>query len=186
LRAALPNSTAGSRAPSWSPPVGHLLEIFRGPPPPPEVTTSAASGRRRPGIRIHRSTLHPLDVSTFEGIRVTTLPRMLLDLAPRLTPEQLGRAWHEAWVRHDTRPYMVEACIARNPRKPGAAKLRRALHADVTLSIELLSYRFHASRHAFEADVARRRRSNHIACTYGDIVERPARTAGELRRLLAG
>ncbi|MEA2218647.1 MAG: hypothetical protein QOJ35_1273 [Solirubrobacteraceae bacterium] len=206
-------------------PVGHLLKIFRGPPPPPEVTTSAASGRRRPGIRIHRSTLHPLDVATFEGIPVTTLPRMLLDLAPRLTPEQLVRACHEAWVHHGTRPSMVEACIARNPRKPGAAKLRRAFHADVTLSmledafvallaahdlppartnidhrgdkvdchwpdlgvtVELLSYRFHASRHAFEADVARRRRSNHIAYTYGDVVERAMQTVRELAPLLDG
>ncbi len=204
-------------------PVGHLLKVFRGAPPPPEVTTSAASGRKRPGIRIHRSALHPLDIADFEGIRITTLPRMLLDLAPRLTPEQLARACHEAWVRQGTAPDMVEACIARNPRKPGITKLRRALLADVTLSvledafvallasyrlppartnidvrgdkvdchwpdigltIELVSYRFHASRRAFEADVARRRRSNHIAFSYGDIVERPAQTANELWRLL--
>ena len=54
------------------------------------------------------------------------------------------------------------------------------------LVVELLSYRFHASRQAFEADVARRRRSNHVAYTYGDIVERGARTAAELRTLLGG
>jgi hypothetical protein len=47
-----------------------------------------------------------------------------------------------------------------------------------------VSYRFHGSRQAFEADVARRRRSNHIASSYGDIVERPAQTARELRALL--
>jgi hypothetical protein len=120
---------------------------------------------------------------------------------------------------------MIEACIARNPRKPGIAKLLRALRADVTLSvledafvallaaydlppartnidhrgdkvdchwpdlgmtIELVSYRFHGSRHAFEADVARRRRSNHLAYSYGDIVERPAATAKELKALLYG
>ena len=176
-------------------PVGYLRRVFRGGTPPrPEVTTSAASGRKRPGIRIHRSALHRLDVETIEGIPVTTLPRMLLDLAPRLSPEQLARACHEAWIRHGTSPPMVEACIARNPGKPGAAKLLRAMLADVTLSvledafvallerynlpaartnidvrgdkvdchwpqlgvtIELLSYRFHASRQAFEADVSR-------------------------------
>ncbi len=204
-------------------PVGYLRGVFRGPAPRPEVTTSAASGRRRPGIRIHRSALHRLDVEKFEGIRVTTLPRMLLDLSPRLSPEQLARACHEAWIRHSTTPQMVQACIERNPRKPGAAKLLRAMLADVTLSvledafvalleryrlpaartnidvrgdkvdchwphlgltIELVSYRFHGSRQAFEADVARRRRSNHIAYSYGDIVERPAQTARELRALL--
>jgi hypothetical protein len=47
-----------------------------------------------------------------------------------------------------------------------------------------LGYRFHASRHAFEADVARRRRSNHVAYTYGDVFERGARTAAEIAALL--
>jgi hypothetical protein len=52
------------------------------------------------------------------------------------------------------------------------------------LTIELLSYRFHATRQAFEADVARRRRSNHVAYTYGDVVERPRQTADEVGALL--
>jgi hypothetical protein len=121
------------------------------------------------------------------------------------------------------RPGAVEACVARNRHKKGAAKLRRALGADVTLSaledrflamlrrhdlllprtnvdragdkvdcrwpqhgltVELLSYRFHATRRAFEADVARRRRSNHLAYTYGDVLDRDAATAAELRRRL--
>jgi hypothetical protein len=56
----------------------------------------------------------------------------------------------------------------------------------VGLTIELLSYRFHGSRRAFEADVARRRRSNHLAYTYGDVVERPTRTVAELAALLYG
>ena len=52
------------------------------------------------------------------------------------------------------------------------------------LTIELLSYRFHASRRAFEDDVARRRRSRHLAYTWGDVFERGAQTATELARLL--
>ena len=56
-------------------------------------------------------------------------------MAPRLTPAQLARACHEAWVRHETRPQWIEACIARNPHKPGAAKLRAALGSDATLSV---------------------------------------------------
>ncbi|MEA2138566.1 MAG: hypothetical protein QOG56_1716, partial [Solirubrobacteraceae bacterium] len=52
------------------------------------------------------------------------------------------------------------------------------------LTIELLSYRFHASRAAFEQDVARRRRWNHLAYTYGDVFERPQRTAAEVAALL--
>jgi hypothetical protein len=52
------------------------------------------------------------------------------------------------------------------------------------LTVELLGYRFHASRHAFEADVARRRRSSHTAYTYGDVFERGDRTAAEIAALL--
>jgi hypothetical protein len=149
---------------------------------------------------------------------------VLLDVAPRLAPRDLARACHEAWVHHRTTPIHVEACIARNPTKPGVAKLRRALGSDGTLSdledaflillqqhglprprtnieiagdkvdccwpqigltVELLSYRFHATRDGFEMDVARRRRSSHIAFTWGDVVERRAATAAELRQLLS-
>jgi len=51
------------------------------------------------------------------------------------------------------------------------------------LTVELLSYRFHATRDGFERDVARRRRSQHIAFTWGDVVERPGPTIAELRQL---
>lgn len=106
------------------------------------------------------------------------------------------------------------------PHKKAIAKLRRALAADVTLSVledrflellehhdlplprtnidhrgdivdcrwpdhdltvELLSYRYHATRHAFEADIARRRRSNHLPFTYGDIIDRGPQTIAELK-----
>jgi hypothetical protein len=159
----------------------------------------------------------------YDEIPMTTVPRTLLDMAPKLSPAQLTRACHEAWVRHNVTPRHVEACIARNPSKPGRAKLVVALGSDATLSdledaflallrtnglpqprtnidhrgdkvdchwpqfgltVELLSYRFHASRRAFEADVARRRRSNHIAFTWGDVLERGAHTIAELSRAI--
>lgn len=203
--------------------VAHLLRLVRGPAPPAEVTISVGNGRRRPGIRIHRSRLHPLDVSMLAGIPITTVPRALLDLAPRTAPHELTRMCHEAWIHHRTTPEHIAATIARNPRKPGAAKLTRAHGADVLLSelergfeallrrhglplprtnidvkgdkvdchwpalnltIELHSWRYHASRHAFETDLARRRRSTHLAYSYGDVFEREAQTAAELKPLL--
>jgi hypothetical protein len=202
-----------------------LMGLVAGATPPPEVTIPGTAGRRRPGVRIHRSSLHPLDTSVFERIPVTIVPRVLLDLAPRSAPALLARACHEAWIRHGTTPAQAEACIARNAHKPGAARLRRALGADVTLSaledaflelleahrlprprtnvdhrgdrvdchwprfgltVELLSYRFRASRRAFEADVARRRRSNHVAYTYGEVFDLGDRTAAEIAALIAG
>lgn len=52
------------------------------------------------------------------------------------------------------------------------------------LTIELHSYRFHATRWGYENDNARRRRSRHLPFTWGDVFERGAQTAAELRVLL--
>jgi Transcriptional regulator, AbiEi antitoxin len=56
----------------------------------------------------------------------------------------------------------------------------------IGLTVELMSYRFHGSRRAFEADIARRRRSNHLAFSYGDVFERAEATARELAPKLVG
>jgi hypothetical protein len=53
------------------------------------------------------------------------------------------------------------------------------------LTVDLQSYRYHATHQVFEDDVARRRRSGHVAYTYGDVVERAAATIADLRRRLA-
>lgn len=199
----------------------HLLGLLPGPPPRPEVSVPTTAGVARPGIVIHRvKTLPALDTATFENIPITTVPRILLDLAPTTALTALTRMCHEAWVRHDCGADRIEACIARNPRKPGIPKLRAALGQDVTLSdleaafvdllrahdlpeprtnidhlgdkvdchwpqldltVELVTYRYHATRQAFESDVARRRRSNHVAYTFGDVTERLAATIADLR-----
>jgi hypothetical protein len=201
----------------------HLLRLLAGGAPPPEVTVPTVAGRTRPGIVVHRvRELHVLDTSILDDIPITIVPRILLDLSSALSMPELARACHEAWVRHRTTPAHIEACIARNPCKKGANRLRRALGSDVTLSVledgflallrrhglplprtnvdvagdkvdchwpgldltvELLSYRFHGSRMAFEADVARRRRSQHVAFTWGDVFERGRETVAELRRV---
>ncbi|MEA2154483.1 MAG: hypothetical protein QOE11_623 [Solirubrobacteraceae bacterium] len=205
-------------------PAAYVMRLIRGAPPRPEVTIPATAGRSRPGVVIHRSPLHQLDVTTAAGVPMTTVPRILLDLAPVLTHEQLTRACHEAWVHHRSGPHQIEACIARNPTKKGVSRLRDALGADVTLSelesaflrlldehglprprtnvdrhgdkvdchwpahnltIELLSFRFHATRQAFEQDVTRRRHSNHVAYSHGDVFRRGAATCADLRRRLA-
>jgi len=203
----------------------HVLRLLPGNPPRPEVTVPTTAHRRRPGIVIHRvRELHPLDTGEHQGIAILSPARTLLDLAPRLTADQLARACHEAWHRHRTTPAEIEACIARNPHKNAIAKLRRALGSDVVLSplearfrrlmrehnlppprtnidvnsdkvdchwpahgltVELHSYRFHATRHAFENDIARRRRSNHVPFSWGDVFDRGPRTAAEITQLLA-
>ncbi len=202
----------------------YKLALLRGTPPPPAVTVATTAHRRRPGIVIHRvRTLDPLDHSVLDDIPITTVPRILLDLSRTTKPKDLARLCHEAWVRHDCGRGRIEPCIARNPHKPGANGLRRALGSDITLSmledaflalltaydlplprtninikqdkvdchwpelgltIELVTFRYHATRHAFETDIARQRRTRHLAFTYGDVIERPAATVAELRPLL--
>ena len=140
-----------------------VLGLLRG-PAPPETTVRAEHHLRIPGVRVHRSrTLRDVDVSRFEGIPVTTVPRTLVDLAAELSLPDLARACHEAHVRHRTRLGLV---------------------------VELDSYRFHASRHQWEEDVRRDRRSRAhgdvaLRFTWGDVFERPQALLAELRPLLA-
>jgi hypothetical protein len=53
------------------------------------------------------------------------------------------------------------------------------------VTVELVTFRFHATRDGFEKDVARRRRNNHIAFSYGDVVDRSTQTIAELREIMA-
>jgi hypothetical protein len=52
------------------------------------------------------------------------------------------------------------------------------------LTVELITFRYHATRHGFETDNERRRRSRHVPYTYGDIVERAHATVADLRQRL--
>ena len=116
---------AGSGAFLSHEPATYLLRIVRRAPPAPEVTIAsrtAAGG----GDPHHRSTLPVLDVAQLQCVPITIAPRVLLDLASRLPPEKLARACDGAWVHQRVTPGQIEACIARNPHKPGAAKLRVA------------------------------------------------------------
>ena len=120
-------------------PAAFLYMLIRGAPPEPEVATR--SHRRVPGITTRRSqTLH---ATHLRGIPTTTVPRTLVDLAARLDAPDLARAVHEADVRYGTTPDRVEAVLARLPRRPGAAKLRRVLHGDEPISLSRLESRFH-------------------------------------------
>lgn len=101
----------------------------------PQIVVPTLNGRSRPGIDIHRVAVLPvLDTTDHHGVPFVTVPRALLDMARRVPEQMLTRAGHQAWVLHRTGMREIEACLARNPHRPGRAKLRRALGADVTLS----------------------------------------------------
>lgn len=102
-----------------------------------EVTLSGTGGRKRGGLIVHRSRNepHPHDVRTHGDLRVSSVPRMLVELAPRETPAELSRlitlAVQKSLLplhRADARE-RLEAALARHDRWPGMATLKAVLAA---------------------------------------------------------
>jgi hypothetical protein len=82
--------------------------------------------RKRPGIITHRLVLPDTDIRIHLGIRITAPARTLLDCAPSLDPAQLKRLVNNARVNRATRvtDAQIADIVARNPRHPGAKRLR--------------------------------------------------------------
>jgi hypothetical protein len=119
----------------------HLWELLKGEAPPPEVL--CPTQRRIEGVRTTRSRrLDPSEVTVFNAIPVTTVPRTLVDLAADLSEDALARVCHEAGVRYGTTPREVEAVLDRRPNAPGARKLRRVIRGDVKVTLSALEARF--------------------------------------------
>ncbi len=198
----------------------------------PEVT--APTNRRVEGVVTHRARreLRPRDRTLWRGIPVTSVPCTFVDVAARLPPPDLARAFHKAGIRHHTTPEQVEEALARRPNAPGAGELRRVMRGDVHvtlshlerrfltliaavgldppetnrksgthfvdcrwpaahLTVELDSYRYHRSRHAWEQDrrrerEARTRGDEFRRYTYGEIFNEADAVMGDLERLLQG
>ena len=163
---------------------------------------------------------------------MTSVARTFVDIAARLSPPELARAFHEAGIRHHITPERVEDALSRRPNAPGAGELRRVMRGDVHvtlshlerrfvtliaafgldppqtnkktgshfvdcrwpaahLTVELDSYRYHRSRHAWEQDrrrerEARSRGDEFRRYSYDDVFEDPDATLEDLRRLLQG
>lgn len=81
----------------------------------------------RPGIDARRIALPADEVTVESGIPVTTPARTLFDLAQTLTIQQLEAAITEAEIKRLTSPTSLAALVARHPKAPGTAGLRRIL-----------------------------------------------------------
>jgi len=73
---------------------------------------------------------------------VTTVARTLVDLAARLSLNDLARACHEGGVKYRTTPAQVESVLERRPRTKGVANLRQVLYGDAQVSLSKLEARF--------------------------------------------
>jgi very-short-patch-repair endonuclease len=119
---------------------------------PFEVT--APSIRVRDGIKVHRSrTLARRDITRQLGIPVTSPARTVLDNAPRLTGKSLSRFVNGA----RRTPYLHTADLAdvlnRNPKHPGANRLRRFVEDPTTNSPLEDDFVEFARRHGLPAPV---------------------------------
>jgi very-short-patch-repair endonuclease len=108
---------------SWAAMLWKMFERFTG---LPEVTVSSL--RRRPGIRVHRSSmLRPADVTIQHGIRTTSPSRTLLDIAPCLTDAALMRAVSDGRLAGYLRFEALAGLLARSPGVPGTGRLERLI-----------------------------------------------------------
>ena len=100
-----------------------------------ELTLPGGGGRRHTSLTVHRTQTepHPADVRTHGDLRVSSVPRMLIELAAREKPAELERlvtmAVQKRLLRPDARDgrATVEQALARHERYPGMAKLTAVL-----------------------------------------------------------
>lgn len=92
----------------------------------PHITTSR-KGRRRPGIRHHIALLPEDELTTRNGIPLTTVARTLLDLASDLDAHRLERAIAEAEYRRYADAPSLADLIERYPGRRGIRALRAIL-----------------------------------------------------------
>lgn len=85
-------------------------------------------GPRRPGVTVHRPVhLHSDEVTTCDGIPVTTPARTLYDLAGTVSPRRLERALAEALALRRATAEEIAGIAERHAGRPGSRRLARAL-----------------------------------------------------------
>jgi hypothetical protein len=97
-------------------------------PGPVEVSTTARGTRRAAGLRIHRrSALRPQDVTMHDEIPVASPALTIVDLAARLSADQLERVINEADKLDRITPEGLRIELEEMPRLPGTRRLRQVL-----------------------------------------------------------
>ena len=108
----------------------------------PHLEVTAPTPRIHRGISVYTSSLPEDEVTFVRGIRVTTLPRTLLDLAAVLASHQLEKAINEAEIQGQTDFLSLPDLIARYPRRKGVGAVRAILDTGPALTREELEARF--------------------------------------------
>ena len=109
-----------------------VLWDWRPPREGPIHVTLPTGAHNRPGITVHRATLHPADITRRHGIPVTSAARTILDLAA--TGDELDRALNEAMLQRHVSPHSLNEQFSRYPRHRGTAALRKLLESEPHLT----------------------------------------------------
>jgi very-short-patch-repair endonuclease len=91
------------------------------------IEVSARTAHDLPGIRTRRRHLRAADITTHQGVRVTTPVRTLVDLAACLTPLQIERCVNEADKLELIDPESLREQLDDYPGIAGVGRLRRIL-----------------------------------------------------------
>ena len=87
--------------------------------------------RPQPGFRLHTTRhLDPRDVTTVDGIAVTTVARTLVDLTDVLTPHQIANVIHEAAFHELFDRKATREAMARANGRPNLNRLEQALETN--------------------------------------------------------
>jgi very-short-patch-repair endonuclease len=89
--------------------------------------TVRRTNHRRPGVRLHRRALGSADVTTVEGIPVTTPVRTLFDIAGGIGRRDVERAVARALTDRLASGDALRALVTQHPRSRGVARLRQLL-----------------------------------------------------------
>jgi predicted transcriptional regulator of viral defense system len=98
----------------------------------PEVTVAGRSRRSPTRVTVHRTDrLEPIDITTSDGIPVTTVPRTLLDLGAVTDPPVVRQATQDAVIRGLVAPEDLLCVLERLGRRGrrGTAALREVVEA---------------------------------------------------------
>jgi very-short-patch-repair endonuclease len=111
-----------------------VLWEWRPPREGPVDVTLRAGGHSRPGIVVHRATLHPRDITRRHGIPVTSAARTLLDIAATEAAAELDRVLNEAGLQRRVTPHSLNEQLSRYPRHRGTGALKEAIRTEPRLT----------------------------------------------------
>jgi very-short-patch-repair endonuclease len=100
----------------------------------PMHVTLPGGAHRRPGLIVHRATLHPADMTRRHGIPVTSAARTVLDIAASEPIAELDRVLNEAGLQRRISTHSLTEQFKRYPRHRGTAALKRATESEPHLT----------------------------------------------------